>query len=124
MRRVRPPGFVCQIGRRVSFAEFRPPVETGGWNFGKSAFADCTRAPSRTAGTVAHPTRTGSRLLHDKQLRGQGKESAHNSGSGAVPSFERTPALAHSRTCSRWLAAAALPAPHLTGGSGTATEGL
>jgi hypothetical protein len=20
---------------------FRPPVETGGWNFGKSAFADC-----------------------------------------------------------------------------------
>jgi hypothetical protein len=33
-----------ESGGRLSPDRARPPVETGGWNFGKSAFADCGAA--------------------------------------------------------------------------------
>src|SRR5207253_2119690 len=36
----------------------RPPVETGGWNFGKSAFADCTPPPLVRARSDAEASRS------------------------------------------------------------------
>jgi hypothetical protein len=42
-----------------------PPVETGGWNFGKSAFADCTRPPLLRA-----PIHTEAGAAASRRLRG------------------------------------------------------
>jgi hypothetical protein len=54
---------ISATGSRSCCRRHQPPVETGGWNFGKSAFADCTPTPLLRALIRAKADAAASRCL-------------------------------------------------------------